>query len=84
MKQNMDMEQYAQQVRQGKNGPALEKLAASEAGARLAAQVDGERLTQAARQGDTQALANMLKGILSTPEGRSFAAQVEKAVRNGQ
>ncbi|MCD7749925.1 MAG: hypothetical protein LUH42_07725 [Oscillospiraceae bacterium] len=84
MKQDMDLEKYAQQVRQGKNAAALEKLASTEEGVKLAAQVDGERLTQAAQQGDMQALANMLKGILSTPEGKSFAAQVEKAVRDGQ
>ncbi|MCD8087003.1 MAG: hypothetical protein LUE22_00240 [Oscillospiraceae bacterium] len=84
MKQDIDLEKCARQVRQGKNGAALEKLVSSEVGAELAAKVDGERLTKAAQQGDAQALASMLKGILSTPEGRSFAAQVEKAVRDGQ
>ncbi|MCD8116101.1 MAG: hypothetical protein LUE21_03115 [Oscillospiraceae bacterium] len=84
MKKGFDLEEYGRQVRQGKNAAALEELASSEAGARLASQVDGEQLTQAVQQGDTQALASMLRLILSTPEGRSFAAQVEKAVQDGQ
>lgn len=84
MKQDINLEEYARQVRQGKNGAALEKLTTSEAGVKLAAKVDGERLTKAAQQGDAQTLADMLKGILSTPEGKSFAAQVEKAVQDGR
>lgn len=81
----MDLEKYARQLKEGKSGEALQKLTESEAGARLAAQVDASKLTEAARQGDTSALSAMLRGILSTPEGRSFAAQVEKAVKtNGR
>ena len=78
----MDFEKYAKQLKEGKSGDALQKLTESEAGSRLAAQVDASKLTEAARQGDASALSAMLRDILSTPEGRSFAAQVEKAVNS--
>ena len=78
----MDLDKYARQLKEGKSGAALQKLTESEAGARLVAQVDGEKLAEAARQGDTGTLSAMLRGILSTPEGRNFAAQVEKAVKS--
>ncbi len=77
----MDLEKYARQVREGKQGAALDGLARSEDGARLAAKVDGEKLTQAAKAGDMDALGRMLRDILSTPEGKRFASQVQKAVK---
>ena len=81
----MDLEKYARQVRQGGSGAALDDLARSETGARLAARLDGEKLEQAAKSGDMQALGRMLQGILATPEGRTFADEVRRAVkRNGQ
>ena len=78
----MDLENYARQVKRSEKGAALEKLTQSEAGAKLAARLDGAKLEQAAKAGDMKALSAMLKGILATPEGKSFAAQVEKAVKD--
>lgn len=81
----MDLEKYARQVRDSRQGGALDDLARSEDGARLAARLDGAKLEQAARAGDMKALGQMLQGILSTPEGKRFAAQVQKAVqKDGQ
>lgn len=77
----MDLEKYARQVRSGGQGKALDDLARSEAGAKLAAKVDGEMLTKAAKAGDMDALGKMLRDILSTSEGKSFADQVRKAVK---
>lgn len=77
----MELEKYAKQWLQGENGDALKKLAESEAGAKLAARLDGGQIENAARTGDTKALADILKGVLSTPEGKSFAQQVQKAVK---
>lgn len=76
----MDLEKYARQLREGKNADALQRAAESPAGEKLAARLDGARLEQAARTGDAQALSAMLWDILATPEGRQFAAEVEKAV----
>lgn len=78
----MDLEKYAQEVKQGRQGAALDALARSETGARLAASLDGEKLEKAARSGDMKALSRMLGDILSTPEGRDFARQVERTVKD--
>ena len=77
----MDLEEYARQLRQGKQGAALDGLARSEAGARLAARLDGKELERAAKSGDMQELGRMLQSILATPEGKTFADQVRKAVK---
>ena len=76
----MDMEKYAKQLMQGKNGAALQKLTESDTGAKLAARFDGAAIEKAAKNGDSKALAAILKNVLSTPEGREFAAKVQKAV----
>ena len=76
----MDMEKYAKQLMQGKNGAALQKLTQSDAGAKLAAKFDGAAIEKAAKSGDAKALSDILKSVLSTPEGQNFAAQVKKAV----
>lgn len=81
----MDLEKYAREVKQSRQGAALDALAQSEAGARLAAKLDGEKLEKAAKAGDMKALSQMLSGILATPEGKDFARQVERTVkRDGQ
>ncbi len=78
----LDLEKYARQVRAGDKDGGLEKLARSGTGKALLAHVDGERLEQAAKSGDIKTLSAMLRDILSTPEGRSFAAQVERTVKD--
>lgn len=79
----MDMERYAQELRQGKSGGALQKLTESEAGAALAAKIDGAAIERAAKTGDSAALSALLKSVLSTPEGARFAEQVKQAVNGG-
>lgn len=79
----MELDRYIQELRRSESGAALQKLAQSEAGASLAGRLDVDKLEQAARQGDMQALSAMLRTVLATPEGRDFAAQVERAVKNG-
>ena len=81
----MDLDKYIRELKYGKSADALKQLTESEAGARLAGKVDVSKLEAAARQGDMNTLSAMLKTILSTPEGRNFAAQVERAVKqNGR
>lgn len=63
---------------------SLERLAQSESGAKLAARFDGEAMESAARKGDMKALSSMLRDILATPEGKEFAAQVQKAVKRDE
>lgn len=76
----MDFEQYVRELMNGKNGAALQKLTQSAAGEALAGKLDGAALEKAARSGDTAALTKLLRDVLSTSEGASFAAQVQKAV----
>ncbi len=77
----MDLEKYAREVKQSGSGPALDALAKSPAGERLAAKLDGAKLEQAAKAGDMKALSRMLGDILATPEGKDFARQVERTVK---
>lgn len=79
----MDLDRYIRELQSSGSAGALQKLTESDAGVRLAGQLDAEKLEKAAKQGDMQTLSAMLKTVLSTPEGRSFAAQVQKAVKNG-
>ena len=79
----MDLEQYAKKVRQGDKGAALDALARSEDAGQVLAGLDREKLANAAKTGDMKALGQLLQGVLATPEGKRFAAQVQKAVRDG-
>ena len=82
---SMDLEQYAKKVRAGDKGAALDALARSEDAGQVLAGLDRAKLEKAAKAGDMQALGQLLQGVLATPEGRRFAAQVQKAVgQNGR
>lgn len=63
--------------RRGKT-PELRALAESEDGVRLAAMLDADRLTQAAKSGDGEALRTMLGSVLSTSEGKRLAERIRK------
>ena len=63
--------------RSGKAGE-LEALAQSPEGQRLAAMLEGDQLTRAAKSGDAQALRTLLGSVLGTDEGRKLAANVRR------
>lgn len=77
----MKFEDQAKKFMEGADRAALEKVARSAAGERLAARVDADKIESAAREGDMKALSSLLKEILATPEGKTFAAEVQKAVK---
>ena len=79
----MDLEQYAKKVRAGDKGAALDALARSEDAGRVLAGLDKREMEKAAKAGDMKALGQLLQGVLATPEGKRFAAEVQKAVRDG-
>ena len=56
----------------------LERLAASANGKRLEGMVDGAALEAAVKSGDAASLEKMLGALLSTPEGKALAADVQK------
>lgn len=80
----MNLEEYAGEVLRKGDAAALERIARSEAGARLASRFDGRAMEAAARDGNMDALSAMLRDILKTPEGQSFAAEVQKAVKRDE
>lgn len=81
----MNFEEQVKRFMESPDRKTLEQVARSEAGERLAARFDGAGIERAAREGDMKALSAMLKDVLSTPEGKNFAAQVKKAVeRDGR
>lgn len=65
---------------EGEMGSSLQSILSSKAGAKLARAVDGREVEEAAKAGNTQALSEMLRKVLATPEGRDFAEQVRKTV----
>lgn len=73
----MDLEQLERKLKE-KEG--LGALASSPEGKALAAQFDENALRTAATQGDTAALQDILRRVLSTPEGKTLAEKVRKAV----
>ena len=73
----MDIEKLEKEVR---GSAALRALASSPESKVLAGQVDEKALWQAAKQGDAAALGDMMRQVLSTPEGQALAEKVQKAV----
>jgi len=67
--------------RRGKTGE-LRALAESEDGARLSAMLDTEKLSEAAKSGDSAALRRMLGGVLRTEEGRRLAENIRKLMES--
>ena len=73
----MDLEKLEKELR-GKSG--LKALADTPEGRAISAQLDDDMLRSAAKKGDSAALQDILRRVLSTPEGRALAEKVQKAV----
>ena len=72
----MDLDKLEQKLRE--NG-ALGALASSPEGKALGSRLDENALRAAVRQGDADALQEILRGVLATPEGKALAEKVKKA-----
>ena len=72
------LEQIAKTLRSSGKKNELERLAASANGKRLEGMVDGAALEAAVKSGDAASLEKMLGALLSTPEGKALAADVQK------
>ena len=73
----MDLDQLERKLRENKG---LGALAASPESRALASQFDESAMRAAAKQGDTAAMQDILRRVLSTPEGKALAEKVQKAV----
>jgi len=75
----MDFSQLKRELEAKK---ALMAAAQSDAGQKLVAHMDTAAVEQAAKNGDAAALKGILRQVLSTPEGRTLAEQVQKAMQH--
>lgn len=80
----MNWEEKAHDLMKSGVGKDLQSLMNSETGERLAKTMDASAVERAAKAGNTKELAAILKNVLSTPEGKAFAEQVRRTVKNGQ
>ena len=73
---------FAELKRELESKKALKAAAQSEAGQKLLQQVDSAEVERAAKSGDAAALKSILSRVLSTPEGKELAQQVQEAMRH--
>jgi len=78
-----DLESLARALQGSGKKSELEQLAASKDGKKLESMIDGAALEKAVKGGDAAALQKMLGALLSTPEGKSLAADVQKIMGKG-
>ena len=76
-----NFEQLGRELERRGKTDALRALAESEDGARLAAMLDGNRLQEAAKAGDSAALRAMLGSVLGTEEGKRLAEGIRKMMK---
>ena len=76
-----NFEQLGRELERRGKTQELRALAASEDGARLAAMLDGNRLQEAAKAGDSAALRAMLGSVLDTEEGKRLAEGIRKMMK---
>ena len=72
------LEQIAKGLSESGKKGELERLAASKDGKKREGMIDGAALEQAVKTGDAAAIRRMLGALLSTPEGKTLAADVRK------
>ena len=75
----MDFAQLKRELEQKKE---LQAAAQSAAGQKLLKSMDTGAVERAAKSGDTAALQRILTQVLSTPEGKALAQQVQKAMEH--
>lgn len=71
-------ESIARELQSGAGREELQKLSSSADGKKLESMVDGAALEKAMQRGDAAALQKMLASLLSTPEGRRLAGDVQR------
>ena len=73
-----EMEKLSRSLSGGEKGEALRRLGTTPEGKKLESMIDGAALEKALESRNAAALQKMLGALLSTPEGRRLAADVEK------
>ena len=73
-----EFEALEREIRSSPAAESLKKAAESEAGKKVLAGLDAEKVTKAAREGDMQTLKDIVAGVLATPEGQELARKIRK------
>lgn len=71
-----DIESVKKELMASKKSAELAKFAKSPEAARISKAVDGAALKKAAMAGDQETLGNILKQVLSTPDGQALAKKI--------
>lgn len=75
-----DLERLGEQLGKSGKGDKLKSIADSDDGKAVSRMVDADAVQKAAKSGDMAALQNILRGVLSTDEGRRLAESLKKAM----
>ncbi len=76
-----NIEKLGEELRKSGRSDALMKLAQSPDGKAVSRLVDAETVGRAAKNGDMDALRDILRGVLSTEEGKRLAESLRKAMQ---
>lgn len=76
-----DLKKVAEELRRNGKTEDLRSLADSADGRKLGQMIDGAVVENAVRTGDSAALQQILKGVLSTAEGKRLAENLRKMMQ---
>lgn len=76
-----DLENLGRRLEQSGKSDKLRQLADSADGKAVSRMVDAEEIGKAAKSGDMAALQDILRGVLSTEEGKRLAENLKKAMQ---
>ena len=76
-----DLDKIGNELKKSGKSEALMKLAESPDGKAVGRLVDAESVRKAAKSGDMAALQDILRGVLSTDEGKRLAEGLRKAMQ---
>ena len=76
-----DLDKRGNELKKSGKSEALMKLAESPDGKAVGRLVDAESVRKAAKSGDMAALQDILRGVLSTDEGKRLAEGLRKAMQ---
>ena len=76
-----DLENLGRRLEQSGKSDKLRQLADSADGKAVRRMVDAEEIGKAAKSGNMAALQDILRGVLSTEEGKRLAENLKKAMQ---
>ena len=77
-----DFESVEKQLVESGKADKIKAIADSADGQRLASRLDAQKVEQAAKSGDSEALRGILLEVLGTGEGKRLAEQLKRAMES--